>query len=163
MIQPALSSIRLPLKHFLTIDRCPPDWKSYDLYLFRDPQVVFYAGQSDCAFRRVWRHIQGGFKAHSIIGRFILCNWPQALQFTIELHHSSTLQFEAVQHHRDAAERQLIQQFAPCFNDVLNPYPTPLPAEYHPPNAAVPRPRSLKRMIKQAELALQKDRNTQPW
>lgn len=163
MNHPSISHNSLPLKRFLTISQCPLDWQTYDLYLFRDAEVVFYVGQSDCAFQRVWNHILGGFKARSIVGRFILCNWPLALQFSIELHHSGAPKLEAGQPQRDIAEQRLIQQHAPCFNDVHNPSPTPFPSHYHPPNASVPRPRSLRRMIKQAELALQRDRNLQAW
>jgi len=39
-------TITLPLKRFLLIEQCPPDWKSLDLYLFRDDSVAFCAGQS---------------------------------------------------------------------------------------------------------------------
>jgi hypothetical protein len=77
--------IVISLKRFLLIEGCPADWKSLDLYLFRDEEVVFYAGQSHLAFARVWEHLLSGFKGHSIMGRFVWCNWPKSMSFTIEL------------------------------------------------------------------------------
>ena len=38
--------ISISLKRFLLIEQCPEDWKVFDLYLFRDEEVVFYVGQS---------------------------------------------------------------------------------------------------------------------
>ena len=46
-------SIVIPLKRFLLLEECPPDWKRFDLYLFRDESVAFYVGQSHLAFARV--------------------------------------------------------------------------------------------------------------
>jgi hypothetical protein len=45
------------------------------IYLFRDAAVAFYIGQSYLAFARVWEHLLSGFKGHSIMGRFVWCNW----------------------------------------------------------------------------------------
>ena len=69
-------NIAIPLKRFLLIEQCPADWKGLDLYLFRDETTAFYAGQSQLAFARVWEHLLGGFKGHSIVGRFVWANWP---------------------------------------------------------------------------------------
>ncbi|MEZ4643972.1 MAG: hypothetical protein R3E31_14790 [Chloroflexota bacterium] len=122
----------LPIKQFLLIETCPTAWRPLDLYLFRDEAVVFYVGQSHLAFDRVWEHIRYGFKGRSTVGRFILCNWPTSMKFTVELLSSRADQFASVAHDLDAAERQLITQYAPCFNDVWNEQPTPLPEKYVP-------------------------------
>ena len=78
-------NIAIPLKRFLLVQQCPASWKGLDLYLFRDENVVFYVGQSYLAFARVWEHLLGGFKGHSTVGRFVWCNWPTSMNFTIEL------------------------------------------------------------------------------
>src|SRR5512137_1541114 len=108
--------VAISLKRFLLVDQCPADWKSLDLYLFRDESVVFYVGQSCLAFARVWEHLMGGFHGHSIVGRFIWCNWPKSMNFTIELLSSQFKEFDGVGNDLSAAERQLIQQWTPCFN-----------------------------------------------
>ena len=77
--------IVMPLKRFLIAAECPADWRGFDLYLFRDDDVVFYVGQSYLAYDRVWQHITDGYKARSVVGRFVLCNWPGSMRFTIEL------------------------------------------------------------------------------
>ena len=61
----------IPLKRFIIVEQCPEDWKCFDLYLFRDENVVFYIGQSQLAFSRVWEHLLGGFHDHSMVGRFV--------------------------------------------------------------------------------------------
>ena len=103
------------LKKFLTISECPPRWKDYDLYLIRDEQVAFYAGQSYCAFLRVWDHLKSGPKGHSIIGQFVLTNWPRSGQFVIELLNSQGPRFAHVDHELDAAERWIIETYQPCL------------------------------------------------
>lgn len=157
------------LKQFmLTEQKCPAAWHAYDLYLFRDDDCVFYVGQSDRAFYRVWDHILGGFKGRSVIGRFILCNWPRSMKFTIELHHSASERFAPVGHDcvapedvRDAAERALIEQYTPCFNVSLNAAPRDLPACYRPTTAKPLCSRSLRKLIMEANLALQADQRRQ--
>lgn len=152
--QPA---IVLPLKRFMLLDACPPDWHALDLYVFRDENVVFYVGQSYLAFDRVWEHLRNGFKGRSTIGRFILANWPVSLKFNIELLSSQADRFGDVAHDLDAAERSLIQQLAPCFNDLLNSQPTPLPARYAPPTARPLCSRSLNKLIHEAQRAVRAD------
>lgn len=149
--------IVLPLKRFLLIDQCQADWKYLDLYLFRDESVVFYVGQSHWAFARVWEHLMGGFKWHSTIGRFIWCNWPKSMNFTIELLSSQFAQFTSVGNDLNEAERQLIQQWSPCFNVSLNNEPTPIPQGYFPPNAKLRCSRSLNRLYHEAERAVKAD------
>ncbi|RPH60183.1 MAG: hypothetical protein EHM81_06755 [Chloroflexi bacterium] len=144
-------TVVIPLKHFLHVDQCPADWKGLDLYLFRDESAVFYVGQSYLAFARVWEHLIGGFKGHSIVGRFVWANWPKSMKFTIELLSSQSAQFEGVGHDLNAAERQLIQRWTPCFNVSLNTQPTPVPAAYLPPNARLRCSRSLNKLIHEAE------------
>jgi hypothetical protein len=153
----------VPLSHFLVLARCPPDWQQHNLYLLRDEQVVFYVGQSQCAYDRVWEHLQGGFKGRSLPGRFVLCNWPRALRFTVELLHSSAARFRAVGYDLDAAERVLIEELSPCFNETFNRCPTPLPGCYAAPNALVRRPRTLRHMVRDAEQAVRRERSRRPW
>ena len=149
--------IVLHLKRFLIVAECPPDWRAFDLYLFRDDEVVFYVGQSYLAYDRVWQHITEGFKARSVVGRFVLCNWPSSLRFTIELWTSQADRFAAVEHELNAAERLLIEQYAPCFNEALNRRPTPLPDRYAPPSAPIRCSRSPNKLVHEAERAVQAD------
>jgi len=151
-----------PLKRFLLIEQCPPSWKDLDLYLFRDKEVVFYVGQSQLAFSRVWDHLKAGFHGHSIIGRFIWCNWPASMKFTIELLGSQSEQFDDVGNDLSASERLLIQRWSPCFNISQNNQPTPLPNSYLPPNAPFRRRRSLNSLVHEAERAV-KAEDTSLW
>lgn len=154
--------IVISLKRFLLIDQCPADWKRLDLYLFRDDTVAFYVGQSHLAFSRIWEHLLGGFKGHSIVGRFIWVNWPKSMNFTIELLGSQTEQFISVGNDLNVAERQLIQDLSPCFNVSQNIQPTPIPQPYLPPNAEFRRRQSLNKLIHQAERAV-KAEETKLW
>lgn len=146
--------VAIPLKRFLLVEQCPADWKGLDLYLFRDENVVFYVGQSQLAFARVWEHLLSGFKGHSIVGRFVWCNWPKSMSFTIELLSSQSGQFSDVGNELSASERLLIQRWRPCFNISQNSQPTPVPASYLPPNAPFWRRRSLNMLIHEAERAV---------
>ena len=165
----ALWEISVPLKKFLTFTNCPERWRPFNLYLVRDEQVVFYVGQSYCAFARVWEHIQGGPRGHSTLGRFILLNWPQSGGFHVELLRSAAPRFAPTGHDRDAAERLLIERCAPCFNVSLNREPTALPAGYLPPSTPFKQLRSYKRllhrMLRQAgyaeQLAFRDSRDTE--
>ncbi|NUQ84220.1 MAG: hypothetical protein HUU11_05865 [Anaerolineales bacterium] len=152
----------IPLKRFLLIDQCPADWKSLDLYLFRDEAVTFYVGQSHLAFSRVWEHLLIGFKGHSIVGRFIWVNWPRSMNFTIELMSSRSEEFSSVANDVNAAERQLIQQRSPCFNASQNSQPTPIPQSYLQPNSEFRRRQSLNKLIHEAERAV-KAEDTELW
>lgn len=154
--------ITISLKRFLLIEQCPTAWKGLDLYLFRDENVVFYVGQSYLAFARVWEHLLSGFKGHSMVGRFIWCNWPTSMSFTIELLSSRSEQFNIVQNDLNAAERYLIQQHAPCLNVSLNTQPTALPTSYLPPNAPFRRRQGLLTLIREAERAV-KAEDTKIW
>lgn len=151
------SKVTIPLKRFLLLEHCPTAWKSMDLYVFRDESVVFYVGQSHLAFSRVWDHLIGGFHGHSMMGRFIWCNWPKSMRFTIELLSSQFEEFNSVGNDLNSAERQLIQLWSPCFNISQNPLPTPLPNCYLPANARFRCRRSLNRLIHQAERAVRAD------
>ena len=148
--------MKLTLKRFIVTEReqCPQEWKRFDLYLFRDEETVFYVGQSHLAFDRVWEHLLGGFKGHSIVGRFIWVNWPKSMSFTIELLSSQSGQFAEVNNDLNASERTLIQRWQPCFNVSLNEEPTPLPETYLLPNAPFRRRRSLNAMVHEAERAV---------
>jgi hypothetical protein len=155
--------IHVPLRKFLTIPDCPPRWKAYNLYLFRDDETVFYVGQSYCAFERVWEHIRGGPHGHAIVGRFVLANWPRSGRFTIELLNALGPRFDTVAHNLDAAERQLIEQFTPCFNVSLNAQPAPLPPGYLAPNANIKYLKNYKRMLREASYAAHKDSSDLEW
>ena len=146
--------IAISLKRFMIIEHCPLTWRTLDLYLFRDEEVVFYVGQSYLAFARVWEHLRNGFKGRSIIGRFILCNWPTSLNFTVELMGSKSERFSIVGNDLGAAERQLIQHWSPCFNESQNSQPTPVPGRYILPNAKLRCSKSLNKLIHEAERAV---------
>jgi hypothetical protein len=155
-------NVAIPLKRFLLLEACPPDWKGMDLYVFRDEAVVFYVGQSQLAFSRVWEHLKGGFHGHSIIGRFVWCNWPASMKFTLELLSSRSGQFRVVGNDLSASEGLLIQRWSPCFNVSQNNQPTPVPNTYLPPNAPFRRRRSLNMLIREAERAV-KAEDTRLW
>jgi hypothetical protein len=155
-------NVAIPLKRFLLVAQCPPAWQSLDLYLFRDADVVFYVGQSYSAFARVWEHLTGGFKGHSVVGRFVWCNWPRSMRFTIELLSSQSEQFESVGNEVSASERWLIQRWTPCFNLSLNSQPSPVPHSYLPANTPFRRRRSLNALIHEAERAVQAE-DTHMW
>jgi hypothetical protein len=149
----------ISLKRFLLIQQCPADWKGLDLYLFRDEAVAFYVGQSHLAFARVWEHLMSGFKGHSIMGRFVWCNWPTSMKFTIELLNSQFEEFNIIGNDVNAAERLLIQRWSPCFNVSQNSQPTPLPNSYLPPNVPFRRRRSFNMLIHEAERAVKLEDN----
>ena len=107
----------------------------------------------------MWEHLLGGFHGHSIVGRFVWCNWPKSMKFTIELMSSQSEQFNAVGNDLNAAERLLIQQWLPCFNISLNRQPTPVPPSYLPPNANLRCGRSLNKLIHEAERAVKAEDN----
>jgi hypothetical protein len=148
-------NIAISLKRFLLVEQCPADWKKLDLYLFRDDAVAFYVGQSQLAFARVWDHLLGGFHGHSIVGRFVWCNWPVSMNFTIELLSSQSLQFAGLGNDLNAAERELIRRWSPCFNVSLNSQPSPVPPAYLAYNARMRCSRSLIRLAHQARRAIQ--------
>ena len=159
-------AIALSLKRFLLVEECPADWRSLDLYLFRDESLVFYVGQSHLAslsprvffpsgIARVWEHLLGGFHGHSLVGRFVWCNWPVSMSFTIELLSSGSEQFEALGNDVSASERELIRRWSPCFNVSLNSQPSAVPQSYLPYNARLSCSRSLKKLIYLAERAMQ--------
>lgn len=148
-------TISLSLKRFLLVEECPMDWRRLDLYLFRDENVVFYVGQSHLAFARVWEHLLGGFHGHSIVGRFVWCNWPVSMKFTIELLSSQAEQFISRGNDLSAAERELIRRCSPCFNVSGNNQPSAVPPSYLPYNARLRCSRSLTRLVYQAQRAVQ--------
>jgi hypothetical protein len=147
----------ISLKRFLLVNQCPEGWKGFDLYVFRDEDVAFYVGQSQQAFARVWDHLLSGFKGHSIVGRFVWCNWPRSMSFTIELLSSRSEPFGPLGNELNACERHLIQQWTPCFNAALNSQPTTLPESYLPPNAPFRRRRSLNALLHEAERAVKNE------
>ena len=169
--QGPVDHVTVTLKELLQIERCPRAWRAVDLYVVRDGPVVFYVGQSYVAFDRVWSHFYAGFKARSLLGRLILCNWPASMHWTVELLSSRLERFTAVhqspgtesegQHQLDAAERLLIEELAPCLNESLNRQPTPLPDAYRPLAAKPTCPRSPNKLIHEAAYALKAERRRQ--
>ena len=155
-------NVTISLKRFLLIQQCPVEWKDFDLYLFRDKDVVFYVGQSHLAFARVWEHLLSGFKGHSIVGRFVWCNWPSSMNFSVELLSSQSEPFGVVANQVSASERWLIQHWSPCFNIAQNSQPTPVPASYLPANAPFRRRRSFSMLLYEAERAV-KAEDTKLW
>ena len=125
-----------------------------DLYVFRDEAMAFYVGQSQFAFSRVWDHLMGGFHGHSIVGRFMWSNWPRSMRFSIDLLSSQSEAFQALGNSLDAAERELIQRWSPCFNVSQNLLPSPLPEAYRPVNAKLQRRHGLHRLRREAERAV---------
>lgn len=149
--------VTLPVKQFMLIEHCPPDWRGLDLYLFRDEDLVFYVGQSYVAFDRVWEHLRHGFRGRSVIGRFILTNWPKSLNYQIDLLSSQASQFAPLQYNLNLAEAELIQRWSPCFNQALNHQPTPLPNRYTLPSAPLRCSHSLNKLLREAERAVKVD------
>jgi hypothetical protein len=142
--------IQIPLKNFLQIEHCPRAWRQQNVYVLRDDEVVFYVGQSYVAFNRVWQHFYDGFKGRSLVGRFILCNWPVSMHFRLELLNSRAPQFANLAHEREAVERVLIEQYHPCLNTALNPLPTTIPACYFSPLTAPLPAHHPKKIIREA-------------
>jgi hypothetical protein len=147
--------VGLPLKEFLQIKQCPPEWRRLNLYLIRDQSVVFYVGQSYGAFNRVWEHFYGGFRGRSLLGRLIVCNWPVSMHFTVELLSSKLPRFTCVENDRFRSEQLLIQQYTPCLNASLNPGPTPLPENYFSPYTSLKFSHNPAKFIRQAAQVLQ--------
>jgi hypothetical protein len=157
------AGVSLLLRRFLTLSSCPLDWKHFDLYILRDAAITFYVGQSECAFDRVWEHINGGPHGHSIVGRFLLVNWPKSGSFQVELLSSQSAQFAPVGCNLSAAERLLIETFSPCFNVALNSKPQCVPGGYLPANTPIKYLRSYKRMLREAAAFVRADANRSPW
>jgi len=147
--------ISLLFKEFLQIEHCPPEWQRLNLYLLRDENIVFYVGQSHVAFHRVWEHFYGGFKGRSLVGRFIICNWPVSMRFTVELMSSRAARFETVQNDLDLSEQFLIQLHSPCLNTALNPNPTPIPSQYESPYTSLKFRHHPQKFIRQAAQAIE--------
>jgi len=145
----------LLLKEFLLIEHCPPSWQRLNLYLVRDDETVFYVGQSFVAFHRVWEHFYGGFKGRSLLGRFIICNWPTSMRFSVELLNSRSSRFDLVQNDLDLSEQLLIREHAPCLNTTFNPNPTPIPDQYASPYTSLKFRHHPQRFIKQAAQAME--------
>jgi hypothetical protein len=153
-----LPSLTLPVKEFIIVKSCPVEWQVFDIYLIRDEEVVFYIGKSDLAFFRIWQHILDGYKGRSTIGRFILCNWRESMNFTILLMNSRSSQFAYLEYDLSAVERSLIVQYSPCFNVASNPKPTPLPANYYPTTCRIQHARYLSKVVREAGYVLRGER-----
>ena len=150
----AILQVRMPLREFLLVEKCPFEWQRLDLYLLRDEQTVFYAGQSVSAFTRVWDHFYAGFKARSVMGRFIVCNWPVSMRFTLEMYDARDPLFAPAGHDLDQAEQWLIRHHQPCLNTTHNPTPNPLPSQYLHPLTPMRIRLHPKRCLQQAAQAI---------
>ena len=148
--QNALWQVQLPIKEFLLVRVLPLEWKPMDLYLIREGDVVFYVGQSACAFRRVWQHILAGPHGHSLVGRFVIVNWPRSAAWTVELLRSDSPRFQETGFDRDLAEQLLIEAYTPCLNIALNRQAVPLPEGCLPANAPLLPFHRLKRMLRES-------------
>jgi hypothetical protein len=146
--------VAINFKHFLQLEACPPAWQQYDLYRIHDGAVTFYVGQSYHAYERVWNHIRSGYKGRSVVGRFIISNWPAAMRFWVELSCSRHAGFASLEYDLNRAEQYLIEKYTPCFISTLNRQPAALPAGYIPPEVNL-RVHSLHRMIREATYAIQ--------
>lgn len=147
--------VTLHIKEFLQIENCPDEWRRLNLYILRDDELVLYVGQSYVAFHRVWEHYYGGFKGRSLVGRFIICNWPVSMHFTLDLLTTRNPRFECVEHDRDRCEQMLIEQYTPCLNTIFNPHPTPLPEKYRSPYTSLKFSHHPRKMIQQAAQVIQ--------
>lgn len=154
-------NLSIKLKQFILIEECPPDWKEYDLYCIREGDTAFYVGRSYLAFDRVWGHIRNGYKARSLVGRFLLCNWPASMNYEIVLMNSRAPEFDPVRNDPALAEELLIKRLQPCLNESLNAAPADLPEKYLPPNAEIRCSRSLTKLRFQAALALKNEEKLQ--
>lgn len=150
--------VNLPLKVFLQTEHCPSEWQRLDLYLIRDEEVVFYVGQSYVAFHRIWEHFYDGFKGRSLVGRFIVCNWPVSMHFMVELMSSRNERYACVENDRNRSEELLIQRYTPCLNTTMNPQPTSIPERYFSPYTSLKFRLHPRRCIHQAAQAIQADR-----
>ncbi len=153
--------VKVKVKQFILLEECPEEWKRLDLYVIRDESLVFYVGQSYCAFERVWDHIKNGYKWRSDVGRFILCNWPKSMNYEIELLSSTSPEFAAVGNDLLRAEELLIKRYKPCFNISQNNEPNPIPEIYLPPGSEIRCSRSLRRLQYQAEQSIRNDQRKQ--
>lgn len=160
---PLPEQVSLPLKTFLTMPDCPARWRHFDLYMVSGPEVVFYVGQSHCAFERVWEHIRGGPHGHAILGRLVLVNWPKSAGWTVTLLSAQSPRFDCVHRNLDAAERMLIEELVPCLNVSLNREPAPLPDGCLPANAPFRGLKSYKRMIREAGYMVRAVPNETGW
>jgi hypothetical protein len=77
------------------------------------------------------------------------------MNFTIELWSSQADRFAGADREVNAAERLLIEHYAPCFNDTYNLRPTPLPDRVAPPSAPLRCSRSPRKLIHEAARAVQ--------
>jgi hypothetical protein len=166
MVAMKTDRISLPVKEFLIIEQCPSELERFDLYRFYEPSTdesgaIFYVGQSENAFRRVRRHVEHGFKGRSLVGKSIRVNWPRSMNLVLELLDSRAFdsaykEKDDPASHRTAVERHLIETLHPCFNSTWNPQPTPVPPGYRPPDADVPYPRHMGRMLREAKVATER-------
>lgn len=147
--------VALSLKEFLQIENCPPEWHRLNLYLIRDEDIAFYVGQSYVAFHRVWEHFYDGFRGRSLLGRFIVCNWPVSMHFKLELLSSKMNRFACVENDRYRSEQLLIQQHAPCLNTAMNPQPAPIPERYFSPYTSLKFSHHPRKFIRQAAQVIQ--------
>ena len=119
----------LPLKEFLLIETCPPEWKDLDLYLVRDDQVVFYVGQSYTAFDRVWQHIFDAFKGRSTVGQVHTVQLACLLRFH---HRIDVLPIQPLQRRGKSARRRRAPPDRAAYPLLQSPPEQPAVSRCHP-------------------------------
>jgi hypothetical protein len=129
--------LRLTVREVLECD--DQGGELYNLYLYRDGDVVFYIGQSGQPFERLREHLGQGERNlydPDAIGQLILNNRPASLAWVVEVYslaemqglHGIPVRLDKVA--LDSMERELIMQRRPCLNRTLNKNRTPLPLRY---------------------------------
>jgi len=111
----------------------------YNIYLYRDSEVVLYIGQSSRPFERLREHLgQGDRNLYDpdFVGQLMLNNRPASLTWEVqiatlaELQQLLNLPVRIDKVSLDSMERDLILLYKPCLNRTGNPHRTPLPARY---------------------------------
>jgi len=91
-------------------------WGQFDLYVFRDADLILYVGKTNQnVIDRIAQHLGLTYFADSQVGRLIEDNSPASHAWSIDLDH---------------AERSLILEHSPALNVIANPQPRALPRKY---------------------------------
>lgn len=120
--------------------------KSYDLgdhrlYLYRDGEVIFYAGKAENPFERMQSHMGLDWKCSPTpLGHLVQENAPDSSLWTLELYtvqdcahfvEEAYRKFGGVQRYDvSIAEECMISVLRPCLNGTYNPHPSVLPERY---------------------------------
>lgn len=113
------------------------DTYDYQLYIIRDPEVVFYVGKTDRGcFYRIGQHL--GYNSWNIspLGWFINHNKPLSDEFDVVLLKTEEAHNYIYDDHQfggivlELAEEELIKCLHPCLNGTHNYGATPIPLKY---------------------------------